>query len=270
MLSRPRSSTRNKVLKTKHAEVAQALLAPGPQDEQHRGEIADGEDEEQRGERDAGLLGQGEDEAGACHESGRDHVHGGDDAGAHLRGRPGLDLREGGDDEQAAREGKAEEAGKKMPSASSRAGRPTGDRSSGERSWSSRRSAAMSRQKIAISAAPSGTSARLGCSRDALAATKEPSATPMAKTVRHRLITYSLPLKAICTRRRQERDRHEADEPEPGDDHGADPKPPIDAQARDQRKRRGQGIAGDLEVACRGARRADEERGNHKSRARPR
>ncbi len=100
------------------AEVAQAVLTPGPQDEHHRGEIADGEDEEQRGERDAGFLGKGEDEAGACHESRRDHVHRGDDAGAHLRGRPGLDLREGGDDVEAAREGKAEKTGKKMPSAS--------------------------------------------------------------------------------------------------------------------------------------------------------
>ncbi len=66
---------------------------------------------------DTRLLGKGEDEAGARHEARRDDVDGGDDAGAHLRGRPGLDLREGRDDEEAAREGETEKADKKMPSA---------------------------------------------------------------------------------------------------------------------------------------------------------
>ena len=106
----------------------------------------------------------------------------------------------------------------------------------------------MSRQKIAISAAPSGTSARLGCSRDALAATNEPSATPMAKTVRQRLMTYSLPLKAICTK-----GGRSAIAMKPTSQNQETTMAPIhslsiDTQACDQRKRRGQRIAGDLEV----------------------
>ena len=202
----------------------------------------------QQGNADARSLQHGDDGAGAHHVGGVEDVDGGDHARAPVHRRPRLHGRERRHDVEAAGDGQAAQARRAAPGRepeamqlgrTDRAARPA-----------SRPTAiqAIASANTPISTAPSGTSARFGCA--VAGARRQHRADGDAdredgEARRHHAFAAA---DAVLDQGRQQRQRHEADQPEPRDDVRAAPQAPVGLQLAQQRDRRGPGIAGDGEV----------------------
>ncbi len=102
--------------------------------------------------------------------------------------------------------------------------------------------------KTPIRMAPSGTRARFGLPWLARAASPEPIAMPITKVVRPERHHAFGAADMVLDQGRQQRQRHRADQPEPGDDVRAAPQPLVAPELAQQRERRCPRIARDGEV----------------------
>ena len=109
-------------------EIAERARRQRPEDDQAGYDVGDAERRDDGRQRDAGLLQPGGDERARHHEGGREHVDGGDDAGAAIRPGPGLNRGEGRHDEQAAGDREPGEVDRDAQSVGSGEERPRADR----------------------------------------------------------------------------------------------------------------------------------------------
>ncbi len=112
---------------------------------------------------------------------------------------------------------------------------------------------ASASMNAAIMKPPIGTTARLGLKWLARAARPEPTATPTANRTRQSVKTVLGAADDIADEGRQHRERHGADQPEPGNDQRAVPQTLLRLEIADQRQGRSPRIAGDHEIGRRRA-----------------
>ena len=93
---------------------------------------------------------------------------------------------------------------------------------------------ASARLATPMTTPPSGTTAIFGRWWLQRAASSEPIATPIAKTSMNSVLTFSVPPIVCVTIGREQRKRHRAGEPEPGDDQRAVPDARVGSRLGDQ------------------------------------
>ena len=233
------------------AEIAHAFLAPFRQHEPHRAEACDAEAEEDPADMQSARLQQRDEQRAGHHEGGLQHVAGGDDAGALVRGRPGLHGGEGRNDEQSAAEcegdevdqhAQARERGREIDrgdvvALDGHADGP-GEVDAGK---SHHDGADRHQREVRANVAQAGGEQRADGNADC----------EDRQTQRHHAFGAT---DDVLDQGRQQRQHDRADQPEPGDDHRAVPQPVVGMQRLQQAERRGPGIGIDGQIG-RGGRR---------------
>jgi hypothetical protein len=234
------------------AEIAHAFLAPFAEHEPHRAEARDRKAEEDPAQRKTTGL-QHRDEDRAHHHEGRlQHIAGGNHAGALGGRRPGLDCGEGRHHEQSAAEGKHREVGQHPHSRERSCEGRGGDVGAahglrdrpGEIEADNAHDDGADRHQRQIGADVTELRREQGADRDADG--------EHCETKRHHALAAANDVLDQC---RQQRKHDRADQPEPGDDDHAIPKPRLAIERLQQADGRGPWIRRDGEVRGGGGRR---------------